>query len=230
MVENIFYYNSEGEKIELEEVPVIQEGEKGEEFFSFADILRAEQKRVAKKFDLSINHINELLALYAPVKSKIKGIKQKFRFNKIIFYIGEGIKNEFGENILEHDSIYAAGAGPIPEHLEEDIKYLNKNGLVHTYIKYNNKKIPKSDQNYDKLMKKKAGSGVVVLTEKGEELSEELWIEMDKSFGDEFLDIITKTKEKIIYMDTEQLKEKVHSEYPGWKKDYTKNDTENYFM
>lgn len=230
MTENIFYYDNEGEKIDLEEVPIIQEGKKGEEFFSFADILRAEQKRVAKKFNLSINNVIELLTLYAPVRSKIKGIKQKFRFNKIIFYIGEGIKKEFGENILKHDSIYAAGAGPIPEHLTDNIKSLNEKGLIHTYIDHNNKKIPKSDQNYDELMKKGAGSGVVILTEKGEKLTEELWIEMDKSFGDEFLDIITKTKEKIIYMDTEQLKEKVHSEYPVWKKDYTKNDTENYFM
>ena len=73
-------------------------------------------------------------------------------------------------------------------------------------------------------MKDKVGSCVVVLTPEGEELAKKITSETPENV----IEIIQKTKQDLIYMDTAQLREKVHKEYPEWKKDYVEDDVEDW--
>ncbi|MEX2682421.1 MAG: hypothetical protein Q6373_012540, partial [Candidatus Sigynarchaeota archaeon] len=206
------------------DIPIYEDEETREEFFTLADFLRAEQKRVARKHGITVFNTFELLTLYADVKSKIKGIKQKFRFNKIMFYIGKRLEKEFGEGTLIFDEMCKARAGPVPRHLGEDMALLEAKGLVKIHVDRDGKKIPGSEKEWRKLIKNKVGACVVELTPAGEDLARSIWAEADE----DILDIIYKVKRDLIYLDTEQLKEKVHKEYPEWKKDYVENDTEDW--
>ncbi len=221
------YYNYNNEKRELKNVPLENIG--GNEYVSYSELLKAEQRRIVEKNKLSISKLFDLLVLHTPVHSKTEGIKQKFRFNKILFYIKMKLNEEFGENTFEFEEMGKGRTGPIPIQLKEDLYALRDEGFIKLYIEKDGKKIPESDNNYGELMRTRAGSGVAELTTNGIKKAEALWIDMDESFGNEFLDIIQKMKQNIIYMDTEALKTKVHSEYPEWRMYYSENDTENYF-
>lgn len=219
-------YTKNGENITFD-VPVVIEQSSGEEYVTQADLFKAEQTQIAKKYNLTPNNLFEMLTLWAPVKSRTKGITQKFRFNKILFYIGKRIEKIYGYNGLSFDEMIACRAGPIPKHLKEDIVELEQKQLVNVHLERDQKKIPNSQQNWQKMMTPQGGACVVTLSSTGEKIAEQLWKDVDAEFGSELLNTIQKTKEQLIYLDTDALREKVHKDYPDMKKDYTENDNEN---
>jgi hypothetical protein len=219
-------YTRAGEE-EILEVPIVTDEDSGEELVTHADILKAEQHRISKKYNLSTYNMFELLTLWAPVKSRINGIKQKFRFNKILFYIGKRIEKEYTSDGLEFDEMNACRSGPIPKHLKDDIIALEQQKLVNVHIERDQKKIPNSQQNWQKMMTPQGGSCVVKLTPMGEKTAKNLWADVEIEFGDELLKIIQKTKEQLLFLDTNALREKVHKDYPEMKKDYIEDDNEN---
>lgn len=221
------YYEKKGEEVKLE-IPALIDEESQEQFVSLADILKAEQTRIAKKNNVTPLQTFELLTLYAPALSRTPVIKQKFRFNKILFYIGKKIEEEFGINGLLFDEMNRCRAGPIPKTLRSDLEELEAKKLIEIYVENNGKKIPESRNNWPELIRTRKGACVAKLTPKGEGVASTLWSETKALFGDELMDIIQAVKKELIYMDTEKLKEKVHQEYPEWRKIYIEEDNEDY--
>ena len=144
---------------------------------------------------------------------KRNAIRQKFRFNKMLFYIKKKLDEEFGEDVFIFDKMGTARAGPIPIHLGEDIKQLQTDGLIDIYLVRDNKKIPKSKKNWE-IIKGKAGASIECnLIKKGEILAKEIMLDV---------------KRELLYIDTQELKKKIHSEYPEYKMNYIENDNETF--
>lgn len=115
-------------------------------------------------------------------------------------------------------------SGPIPIHLGKDIKKLQTDGLIDVYLVKDNKKIPGSKENWAQIKGKAGASIECALTEKGEKVVRKIWDDLDIEIRQIILDV----KRDLFYMDTKELKEKVHSEYPEYKKIYVENDIETF--
>jgi len=208
----------------LEDVPIYIMEDTGEELVTLADVIKADERRMAKKYDINIYNIFELALLFAPVYQKKNAIRQKFRFNKMLFYVWKDLQKEYGENTLIFDKMGVARAGPVPIHLKDDIKELQKKDLIDIYLVKDGKKIPGSRKEWEELKDKKIASIECALTKEGLKLARNIWVDLDPEMKEIILDV----KKELFYLDTEVLKDKVHEEYPEYKKDYTKNDTESF--
>lgn len=225
---NIESLDNQNKKVLLENIQVYVEEGTDDEYITLGDMLCANEKRIAKNYNITEFNIFELALLYADVNQKTKSIKQKFRFNKMLFYIGKELENIYGTNTLIFDEMVAARSGPIPLHLKEDIERLQQDGIIDIFLEKNGKKVPGSKQDWLKMKGPESGSIVCALTKKGEEIAKGIWKDLDL----EIKDVIVKVKQKLFYTDTEVLREKVHEEYPEYKKTYVENDIETfeYFM
>lgn len=219
---NIKILDGKNKKAELEDIPLYLEEETGEELYLFSDLIKADERRIAKKYGISEYNIFELALLYADVKQRKKAIRQKFRFNKMLFYIKKKMEEEYGKDSFIFDKMGQARAGPIPAHLGDDIKDLKEKKYIEIYLIKDGKKIAGSKENWEKL--KHTASIECILTRKGHRLAKELWQELDMRMKE----IIVEVKENLMYIDTEELKRKVHNEYPEYKKNYIDNDKETY--
>ena len=213
--------DNQNKEILLEDVPIYIEEETGEELVSFTDVLRADERRIAKKYNVDIYNIFELGLLYADVRQRGKSIRQQFRFNKMLFYVGKRLEEEYGEDILIFDEMKKREDGPIPIHLKEDMKKFQQEGIFDVYLVKKGKKIPGSKEDWDT---KKWISIECTLTNKGEDLAKKIWSELDP----EMREIILEVKEKLYYMKTGKLRKKVHKEYPEYRKIYTQEDKETF--
>lgn len=204
----------------LEEVPVYTDEGTGEELVTLGDILRANERRIAKKNNVSIFNIFELALLYADVKQRGKNIRQKFRFNKMLFYVMKKLEEEYGVGTLIFDEIWTAKNGPIPAHLKDDLKQFQEDGIIDIYLVKKGKKIPGSKKNW---IESKWMTIECSLTKRGKKLAKSIWFDLDP----EMQEIILSVKEKLNYMKTSQLKHKVHKEYPEYRKTYIEDDNES---
>lgn len=211
-------------EVVLKNVPVYIEEDTGDEVFTFGDILKADQQRIVKKYGIKEYNVFELALLFADVKQRRNAIRQKFRFNKMLFYVQKRLEEEFGKETLIFDKMGSARAGPVPVHLKEDIKDLKARELIEIYLIKDNKKVPGSKDTWEKLKDKLQASIECSLTKKGEKLAKKLWNDLD----DYMKRIILNVKIELMYLDTEKLKEKVHKEFPEYKMNYTENDTETF--
>jgi len=218
---NLETWDNQNKEIILEDVPIYILEDTGEELVTLTDTIRADERRIAKKYNISIPNIFELALLYADVKQRTKGIKQQFRFNKMLFYVGKKLEEEYGENVLIFDEMNKAKDGPIPNHLKEDMKKLHKEGIFDVFLVKKGKKISGSKKDWDT---KNWITIECVLTNKGEDLAQKIWSELDP----EMREIILEVKEKLYYMKTAKLRKKVHKAYPEYRKIYTQEDKENF--
>jgi len=214
--------DNQNREILLEEVPVYIEESTGEELVTFADVIKADERRIAKKYGINVYNLFELALLFADVRQKRMGIRQKFRFNKMLFYLWKKLEEEYGENSLIFDEMGAARAGPIPVHLKEDLIKLKKDDIIEIRIIKDGKPIPGSKEDWEKF--KNEGSIECILTNKGIKLAKEIWRDLDQ----EMKEIIIDVKQSLFYLDTEELKKKVHKEYPEYRLNYIENDNESF--
>jgi len=214
--------NNEKE-IQLEDVPLFLD-EKGRELVTLEDIVRANQRRIAKKFGVSEYNLFELALLFADIRQRKNSIREKSRFNKMLFYIWKKLEEAYGEGTLIFDKMGAGRAGPIPANLGKDIKKLKDEKLISIYITKEGKKIPGSKFEWEELKKKNIGGIECELTKKGVEIALGIWEDLD----DEIKEIIVDVKKMLFLMDKDAIKDKVHKEFPEYKMNYTKNDEETF--
>ena len=213
----------------LEEIPIYIDKEKENKVITLADVIKANQKRIAKKFGISVYNIFELALLYADVKQRSKVINQKFRFNKMLFYIWKEIEKVYGENSIIFDKMWVGQEGPIPANLLSDLIQFQNNEIAQIFLIEEGKKIADSKKNWEEIKKTKKEEGIRVslacgLTRKGEELSKKIWTELDP----EIREITLKVKENLYFMKTKEIKNLVHKEYPEYRKFYTREDKETF--
>lgn len=219
---NIEILDGNNERAELEGIPLYKEEDTEDELYLFSDLIKADERRIAKKYEISEYNIFELALLYADVKQRKKAIRQKFRFNKMLFYIKKKFEEEYGEDSFIFDKMGQARAGPIPVHLGDDIKDLNEKRYIEIYLVDDGKKVSGSKKNWEKL--KSTASIECILTRKGHRVAKNIWKELDMRMKE----IIIEVKEDLMYIDTELLMQKVHEEYPEYRKNYTENDKETF--
>jgi len=205
--EDIVSVNWKGEEITLKNVPVEKNAQTGLVRVDVDEILKAEQKLMAEQQNLNRPiAIPELLFLFADTRFFKGGeIKEKYKFNKMLFYLWKKLEEQgFGDSYII-DEFASGRAGPIPIHLKESMKELEKKGLV---------KIAWSDN-----IKKPT---VFTLTSKGIDISKAIW--------EQIPDLVKKTiiqvKEEIALLDPTALKEKVHKEFPEYRRTYTELDAD----
>lgn len=218
---NLETLDNQNNEITLEDVPIYKLEDTGEELVTLEDTIRADERRIAKKYNISIPNIFELALLYADVKQRGKSIRQKYRFNKMLFYVGKKLDEEYGEKVLIFDGMNIAENGPIPANLKEDMIKLQQEGIFDVFLVKKGKKIPGSKKDWDT---KKWIAIECILTNKGEDLAQKIWSELDP----EMREIILEIKEKLYYMKTAKLRKKVHKEYPEYRKSYAQEDKENF--
>lgn len=94
----------------------------------------------------------------------------------MLFYVWKNLQKEYGENPLIFDEMNIRENGPIPAHLKEDMKNLQKEGILDVYLVKEGKKIPGSKEEWDT---KKWITIECILTNKGEDLAKKIWSEID---------------------------------------------------
>lgn len=197
---SIEYKNQEtNQQIVLEEIPVIEDCNQSEELIDLDDLFKAEQNRIAKEKNVTPKNLLEIMILFAPSIPKNQphiqekpqyGIKQKFRFNKMVFYIEKKIQELYGVRALEYHQIASARAGPVPFELTQGLKDLEQRHFIKIYNEWNGKKVFKGQSNWEELNRTRAGACVAVLTDDGIEMARSIWADMAQIFGTELTDIL----------------------------------------
>lgn len=196
----------EGREIALDQVPAEFNKEKNITRVDIDEVIKAEQKFIAIENGLDPRELQVLWLLHADSRFFKGGyIEQKSRFNKMLFYLWKRMDREGYENAFIHDEFKSARAGPIPVHLREFLKGLEKKDIVKV-----------------RWAERPGISIKCQLTKLGEKIAKSIW---DKAPSD-IKGIIRKTKEELFLIDATQLKEKVHKEYPEYKRTYTELDRE----
>lgn len=196
----------EGREIVLDQVPAEFNKEKNLTRVDIDEVIKAEQKFIAKENGLDPRELQVLWLIHADSRFFKSGyIEQKFRFNKMLFYLWKRMDKEGYENAFIHDEFKSARAGPIPIHLGEFLRDLEKKDIIKV-----------------RWAKRPGESLKCQLTKLGEKIAKSIW---NKTPTD-IKGITRKTKEELFLIDATQLKKKVHKEYPEYKRTYTELDRE----
>jgi len=174
------------------------------------EILRAEQKLLAGEIGVAPEELLVLLLLYAPAEKMHPKyphkIEMRYRMNKMLFYLWKRLEERgFGDSWI-HDVFESKERGPVPVHLNEIAKSLEAKGLVR--IQWGGK-VVKKPFIYD-------------LTQKGSNQMKDMWSKVPE----EFRSTANAVKEELLFIDTENLKHKVHREYPDYKATYKQLDVD----
>jgi hypothetical protein len=191
---------------------------------SLQDVCKKEFEIIAKELGLEPRIVSDLILIGAPARNiKPNLIKNKFTFNKMVFYVQKIFEQKGFEDSIILDECHAGRAGPIPIHLSEDIETLKSKDLLKYFIVKDGKKEPMLGKMLIQV-RDVNGAKQVELTRSGQETFKKAWNAMDNSVKAIFLGI----KERLCLMTPEDLKIKVHKEYPEYKKNYTELDSEEF--
>jgi DNA-binding PadR family transcriptional regulator len=188
----------------LHDVPAQSCVECGRIRISPDDVLRAEQVESAQKEGVTALESNVLLYVYADVPVVTKGareLREKYRLNKMLFYQwAELSKIGLGQSRI-HDNFLNDVRGPVPEHLDDTCKSLEAKGLL--------------DVQWGGRVAKRPY--IYRLTPKGEKAAKALW----NMTPEPVRESITKSKTELYLLDRFAIRDKVHAEYPQFKKSFT---------
>lgn len=195
-----------GEPIIIRNTPCVRDAN-GEVYLDPDEVMKARLKGFAEVTGIEDRDIWLFLLLYAKLGPFQRGdIFRKYKLNKMLFYISKEMEKEGFKNATVHDEFEADKRGPVPENLWNDLERLHDQGLINCSNEGKNVKQPVE----------------VTLTKEGEEIAKQLW----NDFPDIILEDITKVKEWIFPLTDEQLKERVHKDYPEYISTYIENDSE----
>ena len=172
------------------------------------DIAKAEVQTIAERFGILPRDVDSFLMILAkPENFKEGEVLYKYHLQKLLFYLWKELgENGYGES-LPRDEFIAARNGPVPEHLEDDLKRFEDNHWIKT--------------NYEKW-----GDGCqskrIMLTKDGLDLAKKLW----DSLPEPYKSVSLKVKERIYPLNPEKVRHLVHEEYPRYRDTYIENDIE----
>lgn len=171
------------------------------------DVAKAEIREIAKRFGILPRDVGSFLILLAKPGIFMGGeVLYKYHLQKLLFYLWKELeKNGYAES-LPRDDFIAARNGPIPKHLDNDLKRFEDNNWIKTrYEKWNGNQ-----------------SKRIILTEDGLRLTKELW----RTIPEPYKIVALKIKERIYPLNPERVRHLVHKEYPEYKDTYIENDVE----
>ena len=199
-----------GNPIHLKKVPALQNTKTGQLGVYPEDVSKAELRLLAEQVGIEPRDIPLFILLCVKAGSIQKGyVHYRYHLNKMLFYQWKELEKEGLGEAFNHDNFIPEKRGPVPEHLEEDIKQLVNRGLVkETLMKWG-----KSSKDCSK---------VTELTEKGLAVAEQIC----NKVAEPFLTTSLKVKEELFPLDPSTIKERVHRDYPELRKTYVEIDAE----
>jgi hypothetical protein len=196
--------NLSGEKMNLI-TPIYTHKQRKTQIIFLNDLIKAEQHYITRKHGLNPTQLHELLLIYTDSRffEGKRIIEKTYRFNKMLFYIMKLFEKTEYAKAYEYNEFGAARAGPVPKHLKNSINDLQEKRLVN--VKWSHR--PGISSRFE-------------LTNKGEEIAKSLWTNMP----DKLKLIYKQVKQDLSLISAKALKDKVHREYPEYKKNYTELD------
>ncbi len=197
-----------GNTIHLKDVPAIKNVKTGRIRVYPSDVATAEFRMLAAQYDLEPRDIAWLMMLFVkPGVFKEGQVHYKYHLNKMLFYQWQKMVHlDIGET-FPHDEFEPAPRGPVPKNLSDDLKRLEKKGMV--TLKY---------KPWGKHPKQ--ASLLTELTPFGLSIAEKLWTVLPEPFKE----VTLKVKEVIFPLDPETIRKRVHRDYPEYKETYVELD------
>jgi DNA-binding PadR family transcriptional regulator len=194
--------DSQGNKIVLQGVPVEKDLATGHLSIDPAVVALAEAAYIAKKAGVGPRDLPILLTLYAKAGYFVRGvIPELSKFHKLLFYQSKRLESlGLGDVYVPHQFRNAHG-GPVSESLKEDLRQLEKAGLVRV----------EWSEGVESPTK-------VELTTEGTATADKLWWATPESVREVSIDV----KEDLYPMSGAAIREKVHTEYPLNRRIYVK--------
>ena len=203
--------NWQGRCIQIPNVKAFRDPKTGEILVYPSEVAKAEINQLSKELAVYPRDIPTLLMLCVkPGNFNESDIFLKYHLQKMIFYLLESTKKVFLDS-LPVDKIIAAENGPIPENLDDDLKRLEKCGLIAI------KNGIWEDESGTKHTSKR-----ILLTAKGTEIANEIC----QRLPDPFKESAVKVKKRLYPMSPEAVRHLVHKQFPEYKDSYVKNDIE----
>ncbi len=192
----------EGNRIVLKGVRVEKDSSTGKLSIDPAIVARAEAEFIAARMGVETREVPILLTLFAKAGYFVQGvIPELSKFHKLLFYQWKRLENlGLGRGYAQQDFTNARG-GPVSPSLKDDLKTLDKEGLV---------KVQWSDD--------VESPTIVELTPKGMSLAEKIWRATPELVREVSIDV----KEDLYPMTGRAIREKVHTEYPKERRIYPK--------
>ncbi len=209
-----------GKPIHLSQVPAIRNKTTGKAHVYPAEVAKAELRMIADKHGLEPRDIGLMLLLYAKPGPFEEGeIFYKYTLNKMLFYQWREINDKllgdaptpssvYTSELFIHDYFEAANRGPVPKHLDQDLRRLQDQSLiVFTWSEH------WGPQPTDRSI-------ICKLTPKGTDVAHSIWNQVP----DPYKEITLKVKERLYPLDPSTIRDRVHKEFPEYKKTYTDLD------
>lgn len=197
-----------GETIHLKNVPALKNETNGKIRVYAFEVAKAEFAMIATDNGLESRDIALLEMLCAkPGPFKEGEVNYKYHLNKMLFYQWKEMEQQGIGEAFPHDEFEPAPRGPVPKNLSKDLERLEKCGLIK--LKY-------------KLWGKdaKQASLTTELTPQGSKVAQKLWSQVPEPFKETTL----KIKERLFPLDPSTIRDRVHRDYPEYKKTYVELD------
>jgi len=199
-----------GNTIHLKAVPAIQNEKTGKIRVYPSDVARTEFRMLAEQYGLDPRDVALLAMLYAkPGPFKEGQVHYKYHLNKMLFYQWKEMERIGIGETFPRDEFDPAPRGPVPRNLSEDLKRLEKKGIVRLRFKQWGETI-------------KQASLITELTDAGLHTAEKLW----NQTPDPFKETTLRIKKRIFPLDPKTIQQRVHRDYPEYKKTYVELDTD----
>jgi len=202
--------NRRGQKIHLKNVPAFKNKKTGTVGVYPAEVAKAEMGVLAEQYGLEPRDIPLLLMLQARPGPFQEGyVQYKYQLNKMLFYQWKEMEKKGLGEAFPHDEFEAAPRGPVPRNLGKDLERLAEKCIVSlSYKKWGKGKGEAS------LTSTLTPSGINIATRLAGEAPEPL------------REITTRVKQELFPLDPQMICEKVHKEFPEYRKIYKKLDTD----
>jgi len=199
-----------GKPIHLTRVPALRNSRTGQIGVYPEDVSKAELRTMAEEAGLEPRDLPLFMILCMQIGPVQPGyIHHRYRLNKMLFYQWKELEKQGLGEAFFHDSFTVKDRGPVPEHLEEDIRRLENEGLVKVTLVQWGKTTKESSKTTE-------------LTKKGLALANQLC----NKIAAPFLETSLKVKKELFPLDPLTIQEKVHRDYPEYRKTYIKIDAE----
>lgn len=207
--------NWKGEPIEVKGVKAFKDPETEEIMVYPPEVAKAEINQIVEQFAEQMNicprDVGTLLMILAKPGDFPEGeVFYKYHLQKMMFYLWKSLGKIYGDS-LPLDHFLPAENGPVPKHLDEDLRRFAKNKLIR--IKY---------EKWEDASKKIITSKRIILTREGKKIAEELWRRIPEPYWKTALSV----KKRIYRLDPDRVRHLVHKEFPEYKNTYLKNDIE----
>jgi hypothetical protein len=203
--------NQKGETIEVKGVKAFK-NPKTEEIMVYPfEVAKAEINQIAEQLDICPRDVATLLMIFAKPGNFNEGdVFYKYHLQKMLFYLWKSIDKAYGD-VLPVDHFLPADNGPVPEHLDDDLRRFEKNKLVRVKC-----------EKWQDAQNKTITSKRIILTEEGKRVAEQLW----RTLPEEYEECTLSVKKQIYPLDPEKVRHLVHKEFPEYRSTYLRNDIE----